>query len=340
MAERFLYLPAAGFCACLVLVIYSATQRLGSRAVAPAVLGLIIVTLGIRTWKRNLDWRDEFTLWTSVAQTVPDSYKGHDGLAMALFQSDPIHSNINRILEEEERSLAILDPLPNALNYGFSYANAGTYYITKGQLLAQPAPDGKSADTPASVQAYERAQQVLKRAADIDKAYFNALAEIERARGKSASEIPLTGISSMYLTLSMNSLRLSDQKTALDAAIYAHQLDANNLDAYRLLASILVLDGRAADAADVLVEALMISDDQRFLEMLRTLYTAGFDPKGCAITQGASGGNINNSCEPVHGEICRASADLMGVFRRGRPDLADRAKEQALGYGCSADLLN
>jgi hypothetical protein len=80
MAERFLYLPAAGFSACLALVIYSAAQRLGSRPVAPVVLCLIITALGIRTWKRNLDWRDAITLWTSTVQTVPENYKGRNGV--------------------------------------------------------------------------------------------------------------------------------------------------------------------------------------------------------------------------------------------------------------------
>jgi hypothetical protein len=57
--------------------------------------------------------------------------------------------------------------------------------------------------------------------------------------------------------------------------------------------------------------------------------------------QGARGEVINNSCEPAHNEICRASADLVAVYRRKlRPDLADLAKKSALQLGCPAGPLN
>ena len=229
MAERFLYLPAAGFAACLVLVIYSVGQRVGSRAAAPVVLCLIIAALGIRTWKRNLDWRDDITLWTSAVQTVPDSFKGHNSLALALYHSDPTDSNIYRVIEEAEKSMAILDPLPDALNAGEVYGNAGGYYLRKGDLLAQPGPDGKSADSPVSIRAYERGQQILTRGVSIEKAFDIAFIESERAHGKSNSEIPLTGSPSLYANLALISLRLGDQKTALDGATYARLFDAYNV---------------------------------------------------------------------------------------------------------------
>jgi tetratricopeptide (TPR) repeat protein len=323
-----------------VLVVYSMSERLGHRAAGPVVLCLIIAALGFRTWQRNLDWRDDITLWTLAVQSVPESYKGHAALAQALYQSDPTNSNIDRVIEEAEKSLAILDPLPDALNIVDVYENAGKFYLRKGFLRAQSGPDGRTADSLESVQDYQRAQQLLKRGVSIAKAFDDAFRRCERARGKSDFEIPLTGSPSLYADLSANSMRLGDQKTAFDAALYARLLDPRNPDNYKILGAILTSEGRKEDAAVMLVEGLMTSGDSEFLEQLRRVYRAGVDPKGCAIVQGVSGELLNNSCEPAHNEICGALLDLMLVYRRElRSNLADQTKESAREHGCPAGPL-
>jgi hypothetical protein len=337
MADRFMYLPAAGFAFCLVLVIYNAGQRLGRPTSAPVVLCLIIAALCIRTWKRNLDWRDDIALWTSAVQIVPDSFKAHGNLALLLYQSDPTHSNINRVIEEAEKSVAILDPLPDALNTEGVYEAAGAFYLTKGSLLAQPGLGGKTAGPLASIQAYERAQQLLKRGVSIQKAFDRAFREAERARGKSDSEIPLSGSPSLYANLAVNSMWLGDQKTAFDAALYGRLLDPQNRTNYQILGDILVAEGRKEDAAVMLVEGVLTSGDVGFLKTLRGLYGSGLDPKGCAIMQGAGGEVLNTSCEPAHNEICRALDDLVAVYRRKlRFNLVDYTKERAKELSCPA----
>ena len=337
MAERFLYLPAAGFAFCIVLVIYNVGRRLGRPAAAPVVLGLIMVALCIRTWKRNLDWRDDITLWTSAVQTVPESFKAHNSLALSLYQSDPTHSNINRVIEEAEKSVAILDTLPDALNAEAVYAAAGAFYMTKGSLLGQPGLGGKSADPPGSLQAYERAQELLKRGVSIHKAFDQAFRETERARGKSDSEIPLSGPPSLYADLAANSMWLGDQKTAFDAAAYGRLLDPQNRTNYQILGNILVAEGRKNDAAVMLVEGMITTGDPEFLKTLRGLYGSGLDPKGCAIVQEVGGEVLNTSCEPVHNEICGALDDLVLVYRRElRFNLVDYSKKRAKELGCPA----
>jgi hypothetical protein len=343
MAERFLYLPAAGFAVCLVIVIYSAGERAGNRVAAPLVLCLLIAALGIRTWIRNLDWRDDVTLWTSVVQTVPDSFKGHDALAIALAHSDPTHSNVDRVIKEAEKSVAIVDTLPDSFNSVQVYSDAGEYYMLKASLLSQPSSDGRAANSQETVQAYERAQQLLKRGVSIEKVFDNAYIEGERAHGKSDSEIPVVGHASLYKDLAIDSMRLGDQKTAFDAATNARLLDPSNLTNYHILSTILLAEGRKEDAAVMLVEGMMISGpkDPSFLETLRGLYRSGLDPKGCAIVQGARGEHLDNSCEPAHNDICSASADLLAVYRRElRPDLAAITKEGALKLACPAGPLN
>lgn len=70
VAERYLYIPLAGFCLAAAAVLRSLADRLGprSRAVyAGALAALLLPALG-RTWTRNSHWRDDATLWASTPE--------------------------------------------------------------------------------------------------------------------------------------------------------------------------------------------------------------------------------------------------------------------------------
>ncbi len=101
MAERFLYLPAAGFAICLVPAIYAAARRLGLSSRFPLAAGLLIVSgFGARTWARNRDWRDELTFWSIAVQTSPLSFKTHTILAETLHAE---HRDPDQAIREDER---------------------------------------------------------------------------------------------------------------------------------------------------------------------------------------------------------------------------------------------
>jgi tetratricopeptide (TPR) repeat protein len=344
MAERFLYLPAIGFAACLVLGIFYAGERTGARAAAPVLLCVIVAALGIRTWERNRDWQDHVTLWTSTVATVPDSYKAHEDLSWALFESDPTHANLPRVLEEAEKSLAILDPLPDARNAPQVYALAATYYRTEGDLLLRLGPDGQPEISPASLAAYQRALQILKRGISMDRVHEDAYMQRERARGKSEAELPPEGFIDLYKELSNVSMRLGDPQTALGGAMYAHKLDPEDQRIYLALSGINFTLGRTDEAATMLVEGLLVSGSPatpEFLGPLQDLYRSGLDPKGCAISGGAHGQSINGSCEPVHSEICMAAADLLAIYRRNqRSDLVGRTEKTLDAYGSRCGTHN
>lgn len=343
MAERLLYLPAMGFAICLVLAVCSLAERVGSRKAAPVLLGLVLLAFSVRTWKRNLDWQDDISLWTSAVHTVPASFKGHGALALALYQSDPTHAHMDRVLEEAEKSLAILEPLPDALNYGKMYADVGLYYMVQSSILAQPGADGRPGDSAASLTAAERAQRLLKRGASIEETVDRAFRERERARGKPDSQIPLTGSGALYSNLAENSMRLGDRGTAWDAAQEARLLNSENLANYQILSKILVSQDRKEDAAVQLIEGIMVAGPQApgFMQGLRELYGEGVDPKGCAIVYEARGEALNNLCEPVHEEICKASVELVATYQKQlRGKLADQARQRALGLGCPPGQLN
>ncbi len=89
MAERFLYLPSVGLAGLAVAAALALRRRFPWRPpaaaqAASAALGIACLALGARTYTRNLDWKDELSLWTSAVQVCPESAKAHYNLAKAL----------------------------------------------------------------------------------------------------------------------------------------------------------------------------------------------------------------------------------------------------------------
>jgi tetratricopeptide (TPR) repeat protein len=130
MAERFLYLPSVGFAACLVLAVYAAGRRL--RLAAPIALAVVTLAFAARTFSRNFDWQDNDSLTASAIHTCPASFKTHMLRATVLVRSEGVDAAIAEI----EKSIAILDPLPDDRNTDWVYINAASYYRQKGERLA------------------------------------------------------------------------------------------------------------------------------------------------------------------------------------------------------------
>jgi tetratricopeptide (TPR) repeat protein len=124
MAERFLYLPAVAFAVCLVVVLWKLNPR-----IAAAALGVAIAALGVRTWARNLDWRDDLTMARSLVRTSPNSFKAHRLLAQELYRS---HAPMAEVLAESARSLAPLETLPDSQNSADTWRLAAGYYFAAG----------------------------------------------------------------------------------------------------------------------------------------------------------------------------------------------------------------
>ena len=339
MADRFLYLPAMGFAACVVMGAYALGEHFKIRLLAPILLGVLIVGLGLRTWTRNLDWLDNSSLLEAGIRDTPNSFASHFGLATNLYVSDPAHSNLDRVIAAAEKSLAILDPLPDSQNFEDAYANAGTYYQLKGDLLAKTAANGNQTVLVESEKAYGRALQILLRGAAIGESYDAQIRSRELARGKPDSEIPHVGSKSLYPELALTYLRLGDTRQSHEAIQRALIVDPEQPKIFVTLARILLTEKRTGDSAVALVESYMSSGDRQILGPLAELYRGGLDPKGCAISQDVNGLSLNTFCEPVHNHICRAKAELIRVYTEAnRRDLIDDLKSRtATDTSCADD---
>jgi protein O-mannosyl-transferase len=121
MAERFVYLPSIGLAGCTVVAIHMLSSRFlqarsTARQTAWIALGFVCLAFGARTYARNFDWYDAYSLWTSAVRANPDGARAHLNLGNALAQ---IPDRLPEAIAEYEAALRI-DP-----NYAEAHNNLG-----------------------------------------------------------------------------------------------------------------------------------------------------------------------------------------------------------------------
>jgi tetratricopeptide (TPR) repeat protein len=290
MAERLLYLPLAGWLACLVIAIDSTIARIRYAHLAPVLLGLIATGLAARTWVRNQDWKDDLTMAAAGVRTSPASFKVHRLLAASLFQSDPGHSNIDRVLAEANKSLAILETLPDELDVPNPWNQAAAFYLVKGDFL-QSAP-------------------IALRAIAIE-----AASRAARDRGNEA-KTPVSPVAAeSYRILASAYLGLKQAKEALSAANRAQALDPANVAVYDQIADAWLAQSHGEDAAIALAQGMFATGDGSLRQDLLRLYQSGVDTEGCAVVPGPRGPALNPACDIVRRDLCA------GATHARRPDL-------------------
>jgi protein O-mannosyl-transferase len=311
MAERFLYLPAIAAAACVVAGIFWCAERVGAGKLTPLVLGVVVAMLGIRTWVRNRDWRDDLSLAQATVQSSPNSYKAHKMLATALYEADSSHGNIDSVIGESEKSLAILNGLPDAWNNPDSYRRAARYYVDKGEGSA-----------------YGKARELLERTLAIVRATDARTGYSNDAR-----------VPDLYRTISAVCLRMGDASGALAAAEDGLKSEPLAAASYGQLAAALVAGNRADEAAVALMEGILLTADRQLREGLVSLYRQGVDRQGCAILAGSAG--LNRECAMVHRHLCQASAAAIQTrLAAGQRDAAEQVRESAVrDFGCGAPAL-
>jgi tetratricopeptide (TPR) repeat protein len=318
MAERFLYLPSIALAVCIVLALYAIGGRARLVWLAPVALCLIVAAFTARTWDRNSDWQDDVSLMTAAVEASPNSYKSHLALAAALYDSDPAHANIGRVIAEAEKSLAILDSVPDWHNNFEAFRKVSGYYMTKGDSLTAPE----------SPRAYQKALELLLRAKAIMDASYKHLVAAERARGHEAPQADRAKFADLERSISEASLKLNDPSKAVDRAAAALELDPLNAQTYRQLATAYLAGGRADEAAVALVEGTFATSDLSLRQDLLSLYRQGLDSKGCATIPGPNGPALNPSCDIVRRHTCAAVAAVIPLYLRlQRQDLAEQLKD-------------
>ncbi len=122
-AERYLYLPSVGF----VLLAVSALRRISDelpRAASVLALSclLVLVSFFVATVSRNMDWRDDRTLWADAVRKVPGSAMAHENYGYGLLAAGLYDDAIAEYRTALELGSSAAD----------TYANLGVAYAHNG----------------------------------------------------------------------------------------------------------------------------------------------------------------------------------------------------------------
>jgi tetratricopeptide (TPR) repeat protein len=112
-AERFMYLPALGLAGCVVVALSLLSKRQSMLFAA----GTLCLALGVRTYARNADWRNEMSLWSSTVNASPGGARPHMNLGIAL-------QHAGRLAEAKREYQEALRIYPNYAQAHYNYGCA------------------------------------------------------------------------------------------------------------------------------------------------------------------------------------------------------------------------
>ena len=319
MAERFLYLPSVAFAIALVALL----GRLKNGRYTATVVTILAVLYVGRTFARNAAWNNDLTLASADVQTTPESFRLHDMLAKALFEQDA-RRNIDRSIQEEEKSWAILAALPPARSSEFPPTFLGIYYAAKADL------------DPANSRAwYEKSLAVLEKAREVSRAAEKAYDDFQRARG--ALPTQRAGFQQLYFNLANACLNLGRYQEAIDALRYGKGLNPAALEAYDGLQVAYAGTANFRMAAVSLEEKAQVDGFQpATVAAIRDVYRK--IPDGaCAFVQQGTAWQLSLGCPPVKSDLCLAWSDLAQAYTDARqPAQAQGLRDGAISrYGCA-----
>jgi tetratricopeptide (TPR) repeat protein len=299
MAERLLYLPLAGAMLCVALLVFRLPERM-----AIALAALAVVGLAARSVARNANWRDDLTI--AEADVGSNSYKLHRLLALSLVTE---HGDLKRATAEADRSVALLDSLPDRENAPDAYLLDGDLHLAGGD--------------------FPRGIALLEKCAAIDRSYDRdgRVAKTETAA---------------YRSLSEAYLRLKDGAKARENARRALDLGPFDPTLYRQMAAVELQDQQPDRAVATLMAGMFLTGDPGLSDALLKLYSDGLDRGGCSTTNGPNGPAINPACPAVRAEICSAAVEVIHTrLHAGQADLARSHRSTfAEKYGCSVEELD
>ena len=328
MAERFLYLPSAAF----AIAVVALASRVTDRRLAFGALAVVTVLCAVRTFARNRDWQSDLTLATADLDTAPRSFRLHDMLAKALFDQDPVR-NLDRAIEEQEKSWAILQLLPPELSSEFPPSYLGIFYGIKAAGLAE-------AHSPESRAWYEKSLAVLLRARQISAATEKAYVETQRAHRRPVTA--RSGFPQLYFNLANAYLNLGRPSDALEALRYGRALDPRAIEGYEGMMFAYAALGQTREAAVVVLEKALLDDfAPATVAALKDLY-APVPDAACAMDTSGGAWKVNTACPAVQHDLCAAAADLAQAFRDAlQPEEAARIQASvAQKYACQTAGLH
>ncbi len=349
MAERFLYLPSIGFCVVAALALCAVGKLLAARLTAwPAARrnlavwtlpALVLGALGLRTYARNADWRDNSTVWKSVIAVCPESFKGYKGYASALWddgaRDEPA---VDAAIAQAQTSLAILDQVEIPVEHRDEtvFVNLGIYYQIKGKFLA----DRGQAD--AARVFYQKAVDMLGRAVEVDRHVNQAWHDASLRRGVPSSQINDIGNFQLYLQLGRAQMALQHWDEAAAAGHWIQHILPDELSGPLLVGDALAGAGRWSAAAVPYLQAIMVNreGDEAWQGLLHCYTALGLNPPP-VVKQGDHHYDLFDDLPAVRQQMNEAGVELVKSFTQlQRVDDAHALRDRLIrDYKIPAELF-
>ena len=122
MVEYRVYLPAAGFLICAVVLVFSCTHRV--KVIFPLLLALVL-GLSAVAYVRNAVWKTDISLWEDVIRKSPGKARGHFNLGLN-------YRNAGHLEEAIEQFMLTVEYSPS---YRDAYNELGVAYGKNGELV-------------------------------------------------------------------------------------------------------------------------------------------------------------------------------------------------------------
>lgn len=219
VAERYIYLGSLGLIVPLAIVFRKLLARGRFRTISYVVFALIISLLAIRTVIRNMDWKNEDSLWLSMAKTSPSSQTNHNNLGDYYDRQGDYQKAI-----EEFKTAIRLNP-----RYADAYNNLGTAYHHAGNDTEALKSYQKALElNPKIWQSYQGLGGIYYSENNLPKALENL---------EKASELAPREVEILFNTAYIYSL-LGNNQRALAIAANILSIDPNHQKTKELIASL------------------------------------------------------------------------------------------------------
>jgi protein O-mannosyl-transferase len=264
MAEHWLYLPSVGLFLAAGWAIDGLATTQARAAVAVAVAAAAVVAYGGVTMRRNLDWRDDVSIFAATVPLAPQSARALTGLASAHHD----RGETDQAIAEYERAVALTTTDHDTL--AVAHGNLGNIYYAR--------------------QRYDDAKRELEQAIEANPVYlpaYNALAATFVALGQ-AGEAQATLERALTIdprsAFTQNNLGYfaavaGDNETARAAFERAIELDPDFADPHNNLGSLYLRMGDLDAAEREYRRALTLdptaADPRANLERVRQARAAG-----------------------------------------------------------------
>ncbi|RJR24500.1 tetratricopeptide repeat protein [Candidatus Microgenomates bacterium] len=209
IAERYAYFGTLGIFVIVSVLIVKLGELLKDKFYSWLIFSLLITALSIRTVYRNMDWKNQDTLWIAAGKTSPSSPQNHNNLGDLYAR----RGEFEKAVEEFQAAIKLLP------NYGDAYHNLANTYLQMGKLdLARQNYEQAIKANPNLWQSYQNLAVIYAENKDFD----SAISFLDKALSISPENPGL------YFAKGIVFLNMGKTSEAKEALLKAKSMDPEN----------------------------------------------------------------------------------------------------------------